>query len=46
MSVNAAHIAKIRKFLEEAKATKNRREIMIWTKSLRAIARGLLTNAC
>ena len=46
MSVNAAHIAKIRRFLEEAKANKNRYEIMVWTKSLKSISRLLLTNDC
>lgn len=41
---NAAHLAKIRGFLEEARAAKDRRLVMVFTRELKALALGHLTN--
>jgi hypothetical protein len=43
--MNAEHFAKIRRLLEEAKAAKDHRLVMVWTREIKVLAaRHIRTN--
>lgn len=39
---HAEHFAKIRRLRDEAKAAKNKQQVMVWTRELRYLAKVLL----